>query len=114
MEIKGKVAIVTGGASGLGEATVRLYVEKGARVAIFDMNEARGTALVEELGDAVIYQNVNVVDEEQVEAAVAATVNAFGAVHICNNYAGIAMPPRRSAGGNPTNWPVFGGSSIST
>ncbi|WP_166424621.1 SDR family NAD(P)-dependent oxidoreductase [Paraglaciecola sp. 20A4] len=89
MEIQGKVAIITGGASGLGEATVRLYVEKGAKVAIFDMNNERGTALAKELGDAVIYQNVNVTDEASVEAAIAATVTAFGAVHICNNYAGI-------------------------
>ena len=42
-----------------------------------------------ELGDAVIYQNVNVANEEAVEAAIAATVAAFGGIHICNNYAGI-------------------------
>ncbi|WP_159819172.1 SDR family NAD(P)-dependent oxidoreductase [Colwellia sp. 20A7] len=89
MEIQGKVAIITGGASGLGEATVRLYVEKGAKVAIFDMNDERGTALAKELGDAVIYQSVNVTDEASVEAAIAATIAAFGSVHICNNYAGI-------------------------
>lgn len=89
MDINGKVAIVTGGASGLGEATVRRYHALGAKVAIFDMNETRGRALVEELGEGVIYQQVNVVDEAQVAAAIAATVGAFGAVHICNNYAGI-------------------------
>jgi NAD(P)-dependent dehydrogenase (short-subunit alcohol dehydrogenase family) len=89
MDINGKVAIVTGGASGLGEATVRRYVANGAKVAIFDMNDERGNALAAELGDAVIYQNVNVTDEEVVAAALAATVAAFGAVHICNNFAGI-------------------------
>lgn len=89
MDINGKVAIVTGGASGLGEATVRRYVAEGAKVAIFDMNDERGNALAAELGDAVIYQNVNVANEEVVEAALAATIAAFGAVHICNNYAGI-------------------------
>jgi len=89
MDIQGKVAVVTGGASGLGEATVRLYAEKGAKVAIFDMNDERGSALASELGEAVIYQSVNVADEASVEAAVAATVKAFGAIHICNNYAGI-------------------------
>lgn len=89
MELKGKTAIVTGGASGLGEATVRRYHAGGARVAIFDMNEARGKAIVEELGDGVLYQQVNVADEEQVGAALAATVAAFGEVHICNNFAGI-------------------------
>ena len=89
MDINGKVAIVTGGASGLGEATVRRYHALGAKVAIFDMNAERGDALVAELGDSVIYRQVNVVDEEQVAAAVAATVAAFGGVHICNNFAGI-------------------------
>jgi len=89
MDIQGKVAVVTGGASGLGEATTRLYVEKGAQVAIFDMNDERGSKLAEELGDAVIYQNVNVADEASVEAGIAATVKAFGAIHICNNFAGI-------------------------
>ncbi len=90
MEIQGKVAVVTGGASGLGEATVRRYVAHGAQVAIFDMNDARGQALAGELGEAVIYQNVNVADETAVQAAIDATVAAFGAIHICNNFAGIA------------------------
>jgi NAD(P)-dependent dehydrogenase (short-subunit alcohol dehydrogenase family) len=89
MDIKGKVAIVTGGASGLGEGTVRRYVANGAKVAIFDMNDERGNALADELGDTVISRNVNVADEDAVKAALAATVEAFGAVHICNNYAGL-------------------------
>ncbi len=92
MDINGKVAIVTGGASGLGEATVRRYAANGAKVAIFDMNDDRGNALAAELGDSVIYQNVNVADEATVVAGIAATISAFGAVHICNNYAGIANP----------------------
>ena len=101
MDIHGKVAIVTGGASGLGEATVRRYVGLGAKVAIFDMNEARGNALVEELGDGVIYQQVNVADEEQVAAALEATVEAFGALHICNNYAGIGDAAKTVSRGEP-------------
>ena len=90
MDIQGKVAVITGGASGLGEATLRRYVANGARAAIFDMNDARGKALAEELGDGVIYQNVNVANEAAVQAAIEATVAAFGAIHICNNFAGIA------------------------
>lgn len=90
MDIQGKVAVITGGASGLGEATLRRYVANGARAAIFDMNDARGKSLAEELGDGVIYQNVNVADEAAVQAAIEATVAAFGAIHICNNFAGIA------------------------
>lgn len=89
MEIKNKVAVVTGGASGLGEATAKLYAELGASVAIFDMNEERGNAIAGELGDKVIYRNVNVTDEDSVSAAIADTVEQFGAIHICNNFAGI-------------------------
>ncbi|NHN36510.1 SDR family NAD(P)-dependent oxidoreductase [Pseudomaricurvus alcaniphilus] len=89
MDIKGKVAIVTGGASGLGEATVRRYAGMGASVAIFDMHDERGNSLAVELGDNVIYQNVNVTDENAVQSAIDTVVEKFGAVHICNNYAGI-------------------------
>ncbi|SDU04352.1 NAD(P)-dependent dehydrogenase, short-chain alcohol dehydrogenase family [Pseudomonas pohangensis] len=89
MDIKGKVAIVTGGASGLGEATVRRYVALGAKVAIFDMNDERGNALAAELGDAVIYQDVNVTSEDAVQAALDVVLERFGAVHICNNFAGV-------------------------
>ncbi len=90
MELQNKVAVITGGASGLGEATVRRFVAGGVKVSIFDMNAERGEALVAELGDAVIYQNVNVTDEASVKAGVDATVAAFGAIHICSNYAGVA------------------------
>lgn len=90
MNLQGKVAIVTGGASGLGEATVEAYVAKGVRVAIFDMNEARANAVIERLGaDNVAFFNVNVADEASVQAAVAGSVERFGALHICNNFAGI-------------------------
>ena len=90
MELQNKVAVITGGASGLGEATVRRFVAQGAKVAIFDMNAERGNAIVAELGDAVIYQNVNVTDEASVKAGIDATVQAFGGIHICSNYAGVA------------------------
>ena len=77
MDIQDKVALVTGGASGLGEATVRRYVQQGARVAILDMNDERGNALAAELGENVIYQNVNVVDEAAVVAAIEAVVTCL-------------------------------------
>lgn len=89
MDIKDKVAVITGGASGLGEATARILRDKGAKVAIFDMNQEKGEALAKELGDGVIFQNVNVTSEEAVQAGIAATMEAFGAIHICCNYAGI-------------------------
>jgi NAD(P)-dependent dehydrogenase (short-subunit alcohol dehydrogenase family) len=90
MNLEGKVAIVTGGASGLGEATVGAYVAKGVKVAIFDMNEERGAAVIDRLGaDNVAFFKVNVSDEESVKTAVAGVVERFGALHICNNFAGI-------------------------
>ncbi len=91
MDIKGKVAVVTGGASGLGEATARRYSALGAKVAIYDMNDERGNPIASELGEDVIYRNVNVVDEDSVASALEDTIESFGAVHICNNFAGIAM-----------------------
>lgn len=101
MDINGKVAIVTGGASGLGEATVRRYVGLGAKVAIFDMNDDRGNAIAKELGDSVMYRNVNVVDENVVASALADVVAAFGDVHICNNFAGIGNAAKTVSRGEP-------------
>ncbi len=89
MEIKDKVAVITGGASGLGEATARRLHGMGAKVAIFDMNEEKGQALAKELGDGAIFQNVNVTSEDAVQQGIGATMDAFGAIHICCNYAGI-------------------------
>jgi NAD(P)-dependent dehydrogenase (short-subunit alcohol dehydrogenase family) len=91
MNLEGKVAIVTGGASGLGQATVEAYVARGVQVAIFDLNEERANQLIEKLGaDKVAFWKVNVADEDSVKTAVAEVVEKFGALHICNNFAGIA------------------------
>lgn len=89
MQLDNKVAVITGGASGLGEATTRRFIENGAKVAIFDLNDERGNAIADELGDNVIYQNVNVVNEESVEAGIAACLAAFGEIHVNCNFAGI-------------------------
>lgn len=90
MELHGKVAIVTGGASGLGRATVEAYVAKGANVAIFDMNETKAQEGIAQCpAGSVAFWSVNVADEDSVREAVSAVVSHFGALHICNNYAGI-------------------------
>lgn len=89
MKLENKVAVITGGASGLGEATVRRFVANGAKCAIFDLNDERGVALVKELGDQVAYFHVDVTSEQDVETAIAQTVEKFGAIHINCNYAGI-------------------------
>ncbi len=80
-------AIVTGGASGLGAATARALAAKGAKVALFDMNEEKGNALAEELGG--IFCKVNVTSEEEVDAAFAKAREAHGQERILVNCAGI-------------------------
>jgi NAD(P)-dependent dehydrogenase (short-subunit alcohol dehydrogenase family) len=92
MQIKGIAAIVTGGASGLGEATARMLAREGARVALFDMNAERGEALARELGGA--FCGCDVSDEASVDAALAKARAAHGAERILVNCAGIA-PARR-------------------
>ena len=94
MDIKDKVAVVTGGASGLGRATVKRLVAAGGKCAIFDMNEEKGNALVADLGESAIFCKVNVVDEESVAAAIATTMDTFGAIHIDCNFAGIGNAMR--------------------
>ena len=89
MKLQNRIAAITGGASGLGEATVRRFIENGAKCAILDLNDERGTALAKELGDNAIYINTDVTDENSVETAVARIVEVFGALHINCNYAGI-------------------------
>ncbi|TNF83376.1 SDR family NAD(P)-dependent oxidoreductase [Pseudomonas sp. ICMP22404] len=91
MDINNKTAIVTGGASGLGAATVRRFVALGANVAIFDMNDDAGQALALELGEKVIYAQVNVADEASVQSAIGGVLKRFGAIHVCCNFAGIAV-----------------------
>lgn len=88
MHLSGKVAVVTGGASGLGQATVSQLVEAGMKVAIFDLNQVAGTALSEELGESVIYRQVDIAEDESVAAGVNETAGHFGAIHVCVNCAG--------------------------
>ena len=94
MDINDKVAVITGGASGLGEATTERLHAMGAKVAIFDLNDELGNAVAQRLGDGVSYYNVNVTDEESVAAALGSVMQAHGAIHICCNYAGIGTPGR--------------------
>lgn len=92
MKTEGKVAIVTGGASGLGRATAEALIANGAKVAIWDLNEELGTQAAAELGENAMFIKINVTDEAAVETAVQTVVEKFGAVHILANIAGIARP----------------------
>ena len=85
------MAIVTGGASGLGEATVRDFAAGGGKVAILDMNASKGEALCAELGERSSFHRTDVTDAESVGAAIDAVHSAHGKVNICVNCAGIGM-----------------------
>jgi NAD(P)-dependent dehydrogenase (short-subunit alcohol dehydrogenase family) len=83
-----KVAIITGGVSGIGLAAVRRFVDEGASVMVADIQDVAGAALCSQLGDRVSYRHTDVTDEGAVEALVTATSDRFGAVDIMFNNAG--------------------------
>ena len=87
--LDGKVAMITGGASGIWEATVRLFAAEGARVIIADVQEARGHALAEDLGTVTLYQRTDVTQEAQIAAAVDLAVARYGRLDCLFNNAGI-------------------------
>jgi 3-hydroxyacyl-CoA dehydrogenase/3-hydroxy-2-methylbutyryl-CoA dehydrogenase len=88
MKLTDKVAIVTGGASGLGRATVENFLGNGARVAIFDRDEDSGEALALALGEQALFCRVDVADDDSVAAGIDAVMERFGAIHVCVNCAG--------------------------
>lgn len=92
MNVRDCVAVVTGGASGLGEATVRMIVSCGGKAAILDLDENRGSALAEELGNSAVFFKTDVTDAASVQAAVDGTVKRFGGLHIAVNCAGVGTP----------------------
>ncbi|MCE7065427.1 3-hydroxyacyl-CoA dehydrogenase [Dyadobacter sp. CY326] len=90
MQLQNSTAIITGGASGLGEATVRSFVESGANVVILDLNEAAGEALQAEFFDKIIFIKADVSSEVDVQNAVDLALETFGSIQIVVNCAGIA------------------------
>lgn len=86
--VDGKVAIITGGASGIGEGAVRLFAEEGARVVVADIQDERGQALVESLGGDTTYVHANVASERDVAGAVSHAVDRFGRLDVVFNNAG--------------------------
>jgi 3-hydroxyacyl-CoA dehydrogenase / 3-hydroxy-2-methylbutyryl-CoA dehydrogenase len=89
MELNGKAALVSGGASGLGGATVRAIVARGGRAAIVDRDADKANALAAELGDAAVAFEADVTDESSVAAAVDGAVEAFGELRFVVGCAGI-------------------------
>ena len=93
MQIAGCVAVITGGASGLGLATARRLVKAGAQVVIIDLPASPGPAAVAELGDAAVFAPADVTSEADVTAALDAAVGR-GTLRIAVNCAGIGTPGR--------------------
>ena len=93
MRLQGKVAIVTGGASGFGAGIARKFVAEGARVMIADLNIDMANELAAELGDAVQTIQTNVARDADVAAMVQSTLDAFGQIDILINNAGVTHLP---------------------
>jgi len=94
MNLKGKICVVTGGASGIGLATVKAFLEKGSKVVVADYNQEALNKVKEELKnqcDNLLFVNVNVADESSVKELVKKTVKTFGKIDVMVNNAGIAV-----------------------
>ena len=89
--LEGKVAVITGAASGIGAATAKTYVEQGARVVLGDIQDLPGEALAASLGGSAhaVFRHCNVTNEAEVEALVEAAVSEFGQIDVMFNCAGI-------------------------
>lgn len=107
MELTNKVAVVTGGASGLGRATTEEMLKRGAKVVIFDLNADQGNAAASELGDNCAYAEVNVADEASVQAGIAKALDTFGAIHVCINCAGIGSAMKTYGSKGPHSLDLF-------
>ena len=107
MKLDSAVAVVTGGASGLGEATVRAFVAKGARCAIMDRPNSPGEQLAADLGDRVIFTPADVTNAEQISQALQQAVAKFGALHINVNCAGVGAAMKTTGKGGPMPLEMF-------
>jgi NAD(P)-dependent dehydrogenase (short-subunit alcohol dehydrogenase family) len=93
MRLDGKVALITGGASGMGASMARIFAGEGAKVVVADMLDGEGKTLVEEItraNGAAIFQRLDVTSEAEWQAAIAATLAAYGKLDILVNDAGIS------------------------
>ena len=91
MDIKGKVALITGGASGLGLATAEKLLAAGSKIMLVDLNEDNIKKAAESLGDETAYAIANVTEEDSVTECIKSTVDKFGGIHIVVNCAGIGL-----------------------
>ena len=87
--LEGKVAVITGAASGIGRASAQLFIEEGAKLVIADVMEDRGNPLADELGENAVFLRVDVSQEDDVKAAIDLAVERFGRLDCMFNNAGI-------------------------
>ena len=107
MDVNGASALISGGASGLGEATTRRLHAAGASVVISDLDAEKGEALASELGDRAQFVEANVMEEDQVQAAVDAAAGADGGLRISVCCAGIGWAQRTTSKQGPHNLEYF-------
>lgn len=107
MQLTNKTFIVTGGGSGLGEGTARVFAAAGANVIVADMAEERGNAVAASLGRQARFVLCNVTDETQVRAAAGAALETFGGLHGAVNCAGIGAAMRISSKSGPHPLDLF-------
>ena len=104
---EGTVVFITGGASGLGEATARMVHAKGARLVIADMNESRMKIIQDELGARVLTVLCDVTKEADVKNAIERTVKEFGAIHVALACAGVAWITPTLTSRGPMDMKIF-------
>ena len=95
LALDGRVAVVTGGAGGIGRAAVERLAAEGARIVLGDVDTDRGQAVADGLGDAATFVETDVTDVEQVEALVTTAVDHFGGIDVLVNVAGVSGGLRR-------------------
>ena len=107
MNLKNAVALVTGGGSGLGEATVREFAAGGAKIAILDLPSSPGAKVAESLGANALFVEADVASADQVTDAIAKTVARFASIHIAVNCAGIGRAMRTVTKDGPHSLDLF-------
>jgi Dehydrogenases with different specificities (related to short-chain alcohol dehydrogenases) len=107
MKIEGKTVIITGGASGLGEAVARRFIDNGANVVMIDLNEERGTALVNELGSQAAFIKADIAETTDVAKAIDFSKDKFGKIDIVVNCAGISSGAKVASKKGPHDLAYF-------